>query len=297
MASYTDPPEEGRGRRDLTVALVFLFFAAVALYLPDPLQSQVAEGLRRSVLRPFVATQVALAQARLRAENALTLQAQLDSLASVVAAQASLVEENRRLREHLDLDDRSPGTFIHANLSRPRTTGSESMFLLDVGSNDGIRSGDPVLMRNGGIGLVGVIREVTPDAAIGIDWSHPDFSASAMTADGEVFGFVEPRRGDFRGGDRLLLSAIPYYEPLEAGTLITTTGQGGVFPRGIPIGEVLELHEDFGEYTSEYWLKPVVETGSATHVLVVRADPSVEQLMQLLEGGEEDAPAEGGGGP
>ncbi|MBT8397690.1 MAG: rod shape-determining protein MreC [Gemmatimonadetes bacterium] len=296
MASYTDPPEEGRGRRDLTVALGFFFLSAVALYLPGSAQSQVAEALRRSVLRPFIATQEAIAQARLRAEDALSLQAQLDSLASVVAAQAPLLEENKRLREHLELQDRSPGTFIHANLIRPGTTGSESMFILDIGADQGIRPGDPVLMRIGRIGLVGVIREVASGAAIGIDWSHPDFSASAMTADGEVFGFVEPRRGDFRGGDRLLLTAIPYYERLDSGTLITTTGQGGVFPRGIPIGTVLELHEDFGDWRSEYLLKPIVETGSATHVLVVRADPTVERLIQLLEGGAEGAPEGGGDG-
>ena len=32
MASYTEPPEDGRRRRDITVAFAFLFLAAVALY-------------------------------------------------------------------------------------------------------------------------------------------------------------------------------------------------------------------------------------------------------------------------
>jgi rod shape-determining protein MreC len=296
MASYTDPPEEGRGRRDLTVALVFLFLAAVALYLPSGVQSQIAEGLRGTVLRPFVETQEALVQAKLRAEDALELQAQLDSLASIVASQASLLEENRRLREHLDLENRAPGVFIHANVMRPGTTGSGSMFLLDVGSDQGVNPGDPVLMRTGRIGLVGVIREVSREGAIGLDWSHPDFRASAMTADGEVFGLVEPRRGDFRGGDRLLLNAIPFHERLDPGTLVTTSGLGGIFPRGIPIGEVMGLHQDYGDYRSEYWLRPVVETGSATHVLVVRSDPALEDLLEFLEGGGEGGPPGGGQG-
>ena len=38
--------------------------------------------------------------------------------------------------------------------------------------------------------------------------------------------------------------AIPFHERLEPGTLITTSGLGGVFPRGIPIGEVVELHRE-----------------------------------------------------
>ena len=286
MASYTDPPEEGQGRRDLTVALAFLFLAILALYAPPGIQSQVAAGLRATVLRPFLMTQEARSQFTLRTENALRLQAQLDSLASIVASQAALVDENRRLREALELQALVPGSFLHANLIRPGTAGSESIFFLDVGSAQGVQAGNPVLMRNGRIGLVGVIREVTRDAAVGLDWSHPDFRASAMTEDGETYGLVESRRGDFREGDRLLLNAVPYHERLDSGTLITTSGLGGIFPRGIPIGEVMGLHQEEGGWRSEYWLRPVVETGSATHVLVVRANALSNQLMELLsEGG------------
>lgn len=284
MASYTDPPEEGRGRRDLTVALIFLFLSAVALFLPPGTQSQGAGVIRGTVLRPFIMIQEALAQARLRAEGTLELQAQLDSLAAVVASQSTLAEENRHLRELLGIHERAPGSFVYANLIRPGTAGSESLFLLDVGSDQGLKVGDPVLMRNGRIGLVGVIREVTRTGAIGLDWSHPDFRASAMTADGATFGMVEPRAGDFRGGERLLLNAIPYHERLDSGTLITTSGLGGVYPRGIPIGEVLGIHEEEGGWRSEYWLRPVVETGGVTHVLVVRTDSTTESLLEMFGG-------------
>lgn len=283
MASYTDPPEDGRGRRDLSVAVVFLVLAGFVLYLPQGTQGQVAEAFRGTVLRPFTLIQETLAQARLRAEGALVLQAKLDSLGSIVAAQATLAEENRNLRALLDIENLVPGTFVHANLIRPRTMGSESLFLLDVGTRDGVGAGDPVLMRNGQIGLVGVIRSATPNSAVGLDWSHPDFRATAMTADGQIFGMVEPRPGSFRGGDRLLLSAVPYNERLDSGTLITTSGLGGVFPRGIPIGVVLELHQDEGQWNSEYWLRPAVHTGSVNHVLVAKADSTTLANIRLLE--------------
>lgn len=284
MASYTDPTEESPGRRDLTVASGFLLLAAVVLFLPQGTQSQLAAVLRGTVLRPFLMTEEALAAAGLRAENALRLQSQLDSLASIVATQAALVEENRQLRDLLGLQGRTSGSYIHANLVRPGTAGSKSMFLLDVGSDQGVQPGSPVLMRNGRIGLVGVIREVSAGAAIGLDWSHPEFRASAMTADGETHGLVQPEEGLFQGGERLLLNAIPFHEQLDSGTLIATSGRGGVFPRGIPIGEVLELRREEGRWHSEYWLRPVVETGNVTHVLVVQSDPSVEELSELFQG-------------
>jgi cell shape-determining protein MreC len=288
MASYSNLPEEGRGRRDLTVAVVFLLFSIVVFYLPSGIQSQMAAGFRATILRPFIMTQESVAQARLRAVDAARLQSQLDSLASALAAQAHLAEESSRLHELLELRERAPDLLLPASVIRPGTTGSESMFLLDVGSEAGVRAGDPVIMRDGQIGLVGIIQEVRRGASIGLDWSHPEFRASAMTEDGEVFGIVEPHRGLFREEDRLMLDGTPYYERLEPGTKVLTSGLGGVYPRGIPVGWVVELAEQENRWRKGYWLRPSVETGSVTHVLVILGDGIPEGIMELFE--------EGGGG-
>jgi rod shape-determining protein MreC len=284
MASYTDPPEEARGRRDLTVAGFFLALSVVLLYLPSGVQSRVSAVLQATALRPFLFTQEALAEARSRTEDALLLQAQLDSLAGLVASRASLGEENRRLQELLALEERDPPLFVAANAVRPGTAGSENMFVLDVGSDHGVRQGDPVLVRTGRIGLVGVVQEVRGGVSIALDWSHPDFRASAMSEDGRVYGFVQTSRGVFREQDRLLIDGIPFYEELEPGTLITTSGYGGVFPRGIPIGEVWRLREVEGGWRRSYWLRPIVETGSTTHVLVAVGGGLTEAALELLRG-------------
>ena len=145
-----------------------------------------------------------------------------------------------------------------------------------------------MIMRDGRIGLVGVVQQVRRGTAIGLDWSHPDFRVSAVTVDGLVSGIVEPRRGLFREGDRLLLNAAPYYGSLEPGTLIVTSGLGGVYPRGIPVGEVVELAEQEGRWRKAYWLRPVAGIGSVTHVLVVVGDSVPEGMMERFveEGGE-----------
>jgi cell shape-determining protein MreC len=300
MASYTDPPEEGRGRRDLTVAGFFIALSVVLLYLPTGAQSQISAILQATALRPFLITQQALAQARMRTENALLLQAQLDSLAGVVASRASVEEENRRLQELLELEELSPTLFVAANAVRPGTAGSESMFVLDVGSDQGVQRGDPVLVRTGRIGLVGVVQEVRGAVSIGLDWSHPDFRASAMSEDGRVFGFVKAVRGDFREEDRLLIDGVPFYEELEAGTTITTSGLGGLFPRGIPIGEVWDLDDTDGQWRRSYWLRPMVETGNINHVLVAVGGGLTEDALALLQRGfplPTDSSAAGGTEP
>lgn len=287
MASYTDPPEEGRSRRDLTVAGLFVVLAVITLNLPGGIQNQISAGLQATVLRPFLMTNEALGQARLRAENALLLNSQLDSLAEVVSGRASPEEENTRLHDLLGLAERAPARFVAANAFRAGIAGSESMFLLDAGSEQGIRQGDPVLARTGRIGLVGVIQQVRGGISVGLDWSHPEFRASAMSDDGRAYGFVRTERGDFREEDRLYVDGIPFFEELDAGTLITTSGLGGIFPRGVPIGEVDSLKGVEGRWARSYWLRPVVATGSVTHVLVAVGDGLTEEAVEMLRGGAE----------
>jgi rod shape-determining protein MreC len=282
MASYTDAPDEGRGRRDLSMAAFFFLCSVVVFYLPGGVQERIAAGLRSSVLRPFIFTQEVLSRARLRAEDAAELQAQLDSMAARIVSQAPLVADHRRLHELLDLHERAPLSFVPASVIRPGTAGSESMLLLDVGSAAGVSPGAPVIMRDGRVGLVGVIREVRQGTSLGIDWSHPDFRASAMSADGEIYGMVEPRRGIFREEDRLILDGTPFSETLPVGTVVTTSGLGGVYPRGIPIGTVQGLAEAEAGWRKAYWVRPVVKTGSVTHVLVLLDDDVTEELMGLF---------------
>lgn len=307
MATFSESSDETRGRRDLTGAGVFILLALVVFYLPQGFQGQLAAGFRATLLRPFLSTQEFLAQARLRAEDAGLLQDRLDSLAARVTTQAPLVEENRRLQGLLDLKERAPNTFLPGSVIRPGTPGSESMFLLDVGSEQGVRPGDPVIMREGRIGLVGMVQQVRGSSAIGVDWSHPDFRASASSADGSVFGMVQAWRGLFREEDRLVLDGTPYYERLEEGTTVVTSGLGGIFPRGIPIGTVESVRHEEGSWRRSYWLRPLVQTGSVTHVLVILSDGHVDELMELFRepgddppgsepSGEAEAPADEAGG-
>jgi len=293
MVKYSDSREEPRTRWDLAASAFFVVLALLAVNLPSLVQQRVSETIQATALRPFFFLQTALAQARLRGENTVRLQDQMDSLASVVAAQTTLAEENRRLRELLEMEPRDPLQFVHANAIRSGTAGSESMFLLDVGSEDGVEEGDAVLVRHGKVGLVGVIQGVNPNTSMALDWSHPDFRASAMSKDGLVYGLVAAVRGRFREEDRLLLNGVPFYDDLAPGTLITTSGLGGVFPRGLPIGNVLEKFDDEGGWRKSYWIRPVSETGSITHVLVLVGDSLPGLVTPPSDSGEVE---EGGGG-
>lgn len=284
---YAPEPDIAGGRRQGTLAVVFVVLSLVSLYLPADGQQQVAWALRASVLRPFIVLQGRLADAGLRRQEVDAVQAQLDSLTVLLATQSALVDENRALRAMLALRPRLGSGFRAASLLRSGTAGSESMFILDVGLRDGVREGASVVDRHG---LVGVVRDVRPRTSVGIDWTHPDFRASAMLADGSGFGVVETLRGRNREDDRLVLNGTAFYEVAPEGMMVLTSGLGGVFPRGIPIGTIDGVADAEGRWRKSYWLRPMVHPAGVSHVMV-ETGPGVVALSGVWgpEGAVEEA--------
>ena len=278
MPTYSTETEGAGPNRSGRIALGFFLVSLLVLYLPAGSQQQLAALVRGSVLRPFVMTQEGLARRRVHAAETEALQQQLDSLASLLSDQTTLGEENERLRRLLALSERLSASYVAASVIRPGTPGSESMFLLDAGRREGVVANTPVIM---GRGLLGVVRESRDNNAVGMDWTHPEFRASAMTLDGAVYGLVQATRGLFREADRLLLDGVPFYEELPHGTVLVTSALGGVYPRGIPIGTVLEEAEARAGWRRSYWLRPFVSPGEATHVLVLVPDGETRDLTEV----------------
>jgi rod shape-determining protein MreC len=287
MPPFEQENTQPGGRRDLFVSLFFVGLAGVLMMLPPESQEQISAALRSSVLAPFIWTQESLHEARARTVEVSSLQARMDSLVAEGSARHTLEEENRRLRELLDLSERGGAGFVAATAVRPGTRGSESMFLLDVGSRSGVAVHDPVVTAQG---LVGVVRGVGPRSSLAMDWTHPDFRASVMTVDGAAYGIVEPSHGAFREEDRLLLTGVPYHTPLAEGIRVVTSGMGTVYPRGILVGQVETVAETEAGWRRSYWVRPSVRPGSVTHALVLAAGveraPAETDLQRLWSGPE-----------
>lgn len=266
---YFEGKRRGK-RREAAVVSGLMLVALFLFFLPSGYQAPIRGALRSTALRPFFAVQREIVERRALSVDVAELRARHDSLAAVTAAQATLAEENRRLRALLGLRARATENFKAAEVMRLGVPGAESSFLLDVGSADGVEVGSPVLTPEG---LLGVVWEVDEHVSQAIDWTHPDFRASAMTLDGQVYGLVEPRRGQFREEDLLVLTGAPFHSDIKPGTRIVTSGRGGIYPRGIPLGSVVGIEEADTGWRKSYLVRPAVRPEAAMHVLVgIRRD-------------------------
>jgi rod shape-determining protein MreC len=235
----------------------------VLTLVPNVIREEIAAVIRGTVLRPVLALQQGAVERNVLFDDPVRLRAERDSLAAFLVGQAALATENRHLRELLSLRDRLVPSFVPAEVVRiPRAT--EGYFQLTAGTEQGVVPGASIVAAQG---LVGRVLEVDGRISFGIDWMHHEFRASAMTIDGEVYGIAVPRR--IEGEPMLVLTGAPRHVELATDAVIVTSGHGGVFPRGIPIGTVAGLENTGEDWQRNYVIRPAVSPTEMAYVLVL----------------------------
>ena len=169
----------------------------------------------------------------LRAENE-ELRSEVGELRAQVGRLARTEHENERLREALDYSSDRP----ELDLVTARVVGRDSLDVLETivinrGTASGIRVGMAVVAQGG---LAGRVTAVTDNSAdvLPIDSSSSSVSVMTDNEGSEADGIVD---GDGAGG--LLMRRIEPDVQLSAGDFVVTSGLGGGFPRGIPVGRVV----------------------------------------------------------
>lgn len=263
------PTDEGPGhqRVDLVLFLGTVALSAVLVALPASRQTAVADLLRRTVLRPFVEVhQWAGRRADLR-RRLDRLQKANTRLEKQLLRQDGVTHENRALRDLLSLGLRRSGEFVSADLvvGTPRLS-REGRFLVDVGRADGVVPPAGAVVARG---VVGVVRTARSGRAYGDLWTHRDFRVSVRTDSGGTTGIVRPVDAE-SGGTVMLFEGAPYQRRIPEGTLLVTTGAGGVFPPGVPVGTVRSVSSVESGWARSYRVEPAVWPGEVRSVLVWR---------------------------
>jgi rod shape-determining protein MreC len=256
-------------RIDLIVLGAAALFALVARGLPPNLRDPVASSMRRTFLAPLVMLQERAEASR----RSLLLDAERTAIRDSVALRAmtvtALENENERLRQLIGLGSRIRWGFIPAEAIHGRGVRDVTTMTLTAGSNAGVRRLSPVVSPEG---VVGMVSNVDPTMSEAMIWTHPDFRVSAMSEDGSAFGIVQAHAASATTGYLMELRGIPFRSQLKPGALIVSSGLGGVWPRGIPIGTVLSEISTSESWARTYLLKPVVSPADVGAVMILRND-------------------------
>lgn len=256
----TDP------RVDLVLAAACGIAALVCLVLPASARSSASAALRSSLVAPLASMQV---KAELSRRAFLAHDAALRVADSVTLRSQRLTgveEENERLRKLLGLGAALKWGFIPAEVLQGRGIGDDFTITLSAGRSTGVVAEAPVVTTEG---LVGMVERADNSLSLAIFWPHPDFRVSAMAADGSAFGIVTGHRGEGASKYFLELHSVPLRSPLKAGTVVVSSGLGGVYPRGIPIGIVVSELKTTEGFAKSYLVRPMVSLPDISSVFVL----------------------------
>jgi rod shape-determining protein MreC len=261
-------------RVDAVIFAGCVVLSLTALALPAALRNEVAGAIRESVLRPLLVAERASMRSASYRQSLDLMRDQRDSLALTATFDPALRAENAQLRGLLGLGSRLGHGYVPAEVLHQAGVSDGPTLVLSAGRAEGVELLAPVVST---AGLVGLVHSVDAHTSVALSWAHPDFRASAMVESTAVFGIVASRRGE-RAGEMMELHGVAYREHLRPGAMVVTSGLGGVFPRGIPVGVVQGILSESAGWERTYLLRPAVHPAEATHVMVLRRDRAPDEL-------------------
>ena len=200
---------------------------------------------------------------RLRSENN-RLKDELESIGQEIAEAEALQEQVVELTEILELDE--PWTTMD-DVTAQVIGYSSSNFrwarFIDKGSADGIRTDMAVVNAQGLVGKVISVTESTSEILLLID---PRAAAGARVEDRRDTGQVQGN-GESEGLSLELIDSIS--EVLEGDLVITSGYDQGIFPPGIPIGEIAEIAGDVRQPDQQILVDPFVDFTALDYVKIL----------------------------
>lgn len=253
-------------RADTLVFVGCLALSVAAMSLPERWRDPIAGSLRRTVLAPLLSLQEQTEALQTSQSRFALLTAQRDSAALAASFLLELRNENTRLRGLLGLAQRLSWGYVPGEVLHQADPTDPLALLVSAGRRQGVRPLSAVVSPTG---LLGLVRAVDPRTSVVLTWAHPDFRASAMAADGSIFGLVAPHGAAGPGNWLLELRGVAYRQRVPEGTLVLTSGRGGVFPRGIPIGIVIGVAGEAEGWETTYLVRPAVHPAAVSHVMIL----------------------------
>lgn len=199
-------------------------------------------------------------RSRLAEENKTLRNALLISGARIARLQASAAE-TERLRGLLGAAEQGGLDVQLAPILDIALDPTRQRLVLDIGAEQGVTPGQPAIDAGG---LIGQVIEVRPSTATVLLLTDPDHAVPVAVSRNGI------RLVAYGRGDRLELANVPTSSDVKVGDLVVTSGLGGRFPPGFPVGTIAALRRDESRAFLVGELKPAAQLDRGRDVLLLR---------------------------
>lgn len=194
-----------------------------------------------------------------------SLTKKLSQLVSENDKYTEIVEENKRLKKILNYRNQLYYPSIAARVISADPRNLFSSILIDKGRIDNVEENMVVVTYQGDKhGVVGRVLEVMPKVSSVL--LITDFNS-------EVAAFIQSSRFDgILKGQNSKLCELKYISQdalIKNGDSIMTSGKGGIFPKGLLIGEVAEITQEKNKLFKKAYVLPSINYSRIEDVLIL----------------------------
>ena len=183
----------------------------------------------------------------------------------------ALEAETQRLRALRDNTAGVTDRFLIGDVMNVDLDAFRERVLVDKGAGDGIYVGQAVLDSGGVFGQVARVGQLTSEVILVSDAAH----AIPVQINRNGLRTVAVGTGDT---NRLKLPYLPTSADVVAGDLLVTSGLGGGFPAGYPVGTIAEVKRDPAQSLADVDVKPAAALDRSRELLFVWLKPQAAEL-------------------
>lgn len=212
----------------------------------------------------------------------------LNAYRSVVSENEQLKEENAKLRQEtyyaseglqelarlhtlVRFDDKWDYPIVTARVVGHNPGRFLTTIIINRGASHGVKENMPVFSMDGLVGKVTKAALTHSRVQLLVD---PNLKLSVLERRTRVVGFLESVDG------HLLSAQIPTHAGVQVGDTLITSGLGGIFPKGIPVGTVKEIRSADLEVMRMMDVAPFQVFSKLEEVFVMEKEP--EWIIQEL---------------
>jgi rod shape-determining protein MreC len=190
----------------------------------------------------------------------------------------ALEAETQRLRALRDNTAGVTDRFVIGDIMNVDLDAFRERVLVDKGAKDGVFVGQAVVDSGGVFGQVARVGELTSEVILVSDAAH----AIPVQINRNGLRTVAVGTGDT---NRLKLPYLPTSADVVAGDLLVTSGLGGGFPAGYPVGTIAEVKRDPAQSLADVEVKPAAALDRSKELLFVWLKPQAAELPPVPKPG------------
>ena len=201
------------------------------------------------------------------------LKQQVTELAQVKVRDQTLAKENKQLKAELkvksSLTDYS--TIAASVLSRDPSSW-QAQLVINKGSSAGIKKNMPVLSGGGLVGRVSQVNKTNSIVELLSDTSESSnrFAITIQGTNGKtVNGIIT---GYKSSTNQLIMGQVTSKAKIKKGTSVTTSGLGGITPKGLYVGKVAKIGTDDYGLAQKVYITPATNFNEINIVTVAKLD-------------------------